>query len=158
MPYAIWTVYGIDDVGGGFYIVTAWIAFDDLIGRRMNNMIKIYIDNLPEKLEKGVAVFLENYGVGYGQGSVTLSVQYSVSDKTGVEGNTIYYKKYVDIFRYLVKWLDAYRAKMELSYFEKRQFDTFGIMLDLSRNAVMHVAGIKKYIQYLAGFGVDRIM
>ena len=121
-------------------------------------MTKIYIENLPESLENGVRIFLKKYDAMYGQGEVTLKLQMSANDKVGLEGNIIYYKKYVDIFRYLVKWIHAYRAGKQLSYFEKRQFHTFGIMLDFSRNAIMHVQGVKEYINYLAGFGADRIL
>jgi len=120
--------------------------------------MKVYIENLPEKLKKGAEIFCRRYGVEYAVGGKTLKVQLSLDDKISVSGDTIFYKKEVDIFRLLCKWIEAKKKGGSLSLTETRKFETFGVMLDLSRNEVMHVGGICEYITYMAGFGADRIM
>lgn len=120
--------------------------------------MKLYIENLPPKLNGSIKTFCEKYGVEYAPEGVNIRVQQSLNDNIGYRDTTVFYKKEADIFRLLVKWIHAYKNEAELSLTEKRQFDTFGIMLDFSRNEIMHVDGLKKYIMYAAGFGVDRIL
>lgn len=120
--------------------------------------MKLFIENLPEKLVSGAELFCARYDVEYGEGGEILKVCLSLNDEISVNGNTIFYKKEVDIFRLLAKWISAKKKGEVLSLTETRQFDTFGVMLDLSRNEVMHVGGLKEYIASMAGFGADRIM
>lgn len=41
---------------------------------------------------------------------------------------------------------------------EKRKFDSCGIMLDVSRNAVMKTEAVKEYIKYMAKMGLNMLM
>ena len=41
---------------------------------------------------------------------------------------------------------------------KKQNFDTFGVMIDMSRDAVMTVPALKKYITYLAKMGYNTLM
>ena len=41
---------------------------------------------------------------------------------------------------------------------EKRKFDSCGIMLDVSRNAVMKTEAVKEYIKYMAKMGINMLM
>ncbi len=48
--------------------------------------------------------------------------------------------------------------KGSFSVEEKPAFETLGIMLDCSRNAVMKPSAVKKYIEYMAALGFNRLM
>lgn len=120
--------------------------------------MNFYIENLPERLKTHIVSFSKRYGAEYSVDGQKLNVQLSLNDEIGFNENTLFYIKEVDIFRLLVKWIHATKTKKGLIYSEKRRFETFGIMLDFSRNEVMHLDGIKEYLNYIAGFGVDRIL
>ncbi|MBQ8345397.1 MAG: family 20 glycosylhydrolase, partial [Clostridia bacterium] len=49
-------------------------------------------------------------------------------------------------------------GKKEVSIRQTANFDTCGVMLDMSFGSVTHVAGVKKYLDYMALFGMNMLM
>ena len=55
--------------------------------------MKLYIENLPQKLTQGVSLFCARYSVLYEKGGEELKVHLSLNDEISVCENTIFYKK-----------------------------------------------------------------
>ena len=49
-------------------------------------------------------------------------------------------------------------GKKEISIKQTAAFDTCGVMLDMSFGSVTKVAGVKKYLDYMALFGMNMLM
>lgn len=120
-------------------------------------MVKFCFDNLPLEMNPGIEEVCKRYDALYSSDGIRINLTKS-DGVTGIDADTIIYKNKTDIIRYLVKWINGEKSGKKLTLREERPFDTFGVMVDFSRNAVMHVEGLKDYIFYLACFGVDKIL
>lgn len=69
---------------------------------------------------------------------------------------TIYYQEKAHLFRGLTLWLA--RNEEEFTYEEIPNFEKIGPMLDLSRNAVMTVPRLKRFITLCSKMGLNTVM
>ncbi|MBQ8351055.1 MAG: beta-N-acetylhexosaminidase [Clostridia bacterium] len=72
------------------------------------------------------------------------------------KGLTLTYKTPVDLARGLVL-AKQYGSNRSYTYEEKCAFDTFGIMIDCSRNAILTVDGLKRVLRLLALMGYNMV-
>jgi hexosaminidase len=69
---------------------------------------------------------------------------------------TIYYKEIPHLFRGLTQWCN--RIGENFSLVEAPQFESIGPMIDLSRNAVMSIPALKRFITLCSKMGLNSIM
>ena len=53
---------------------------------------------------------------------------------------------------------NAYQPKETTMNKKMKHFDTFGVMIDMSRNAVMHLDGLKRFLTLLSKMGYNCVM
>lgn len=70
----------------------------------------------------------------------------------------IKYSIFPELFRGLAICAGQLRSGQQKSVIETRQFETCGVMFDVSRNAVMTVDTAKDFIEYLAVMGLNMMM
>ncbi|MEH7179709.1 beta-N-acetylhexosaminidase [Neobacillus vireti] len=79
-----------------------------------------------------------------------------VSNKGG-KGEIIYQEK-IHFFRAIGLWLENYRKNGEFELKEHPQFQTSGVMLDVSRNAVLKVEEVNGLLRKMAVMGLNVVM
>lgn len=115
--------------------------------------MKFYI---PDDLKKGVEIIADKYF-----SEKNISVKAVQSEKIGVELKnseaTIFYDKKITFFREFGIFAEKIRTENNFFVYEERQFENCGVMLDLSRNGVMKVESVKRYIEYMAIMGLNML-
>lgn len=115
--------------------------------------IQFDISHLPVDFIMGLNELREDYKISL-QGETVLTVKKGIAGfRKTVNGYEITYAKECEFYREFVKLLNG-----ETDMQEKRIFDTMGLMLDCSRNAVLTVNTAKKYIRLAACMGYDTLM
>ncbi|ALC91381.1 glycoside hydrolase [Bacillus sp. FJAT-18017] len=79
-----------------------------------------------------------------------------VSNKNGK--GEIYFQEKIHFFRAIGLWLEHYNKTGEFEHTEQPQFQTSGVMLDASRNAVLKVDEIKVLLNKMAVMGLNVVM
>ena len=123
--------------------------------------MKIYFDNLPEKLLEGVGELGHiDIRITEGEGLKIMviqapgPIQASLKDGQG----TIRYQEKIHFFRALGVFLEQARERDRFELTEEPRFDFNGTMLDVSRNGVLKVPVIKQFIRYMALMGLNGLM
>ncbi|MCH1624501.1 beta-N-acetylhexosaminidase [Fredinandcohnia quinoae] len=70
----------------------------------------------------------------------------------------IIFEKRIHFFRALGLWLQNFEKKKEFNLIEEPQFETSGAMVDVSRNAVLTVEGIKMLLRKMSVMGLNMLM
>lgn len=70
----------------------------------------------------------------------------------------IFYNEKNDFFRALSFAVDSLKNKKIINKEQKSSFEKCGIMLDVSRNAVLKLDSIKSFIRYMARMGLNQLM
>lgn len=110
------------------------------------------------KIICAVDIILDNYRGQYDP-NIKLNIQKGESFFVSLKADiaTVQYSKKVEVFRGLgILFENCKNGDFEKS--EKNKFDTVGAMIDASRNGVMTVESIKKFIRYMAVMGLNRLM
>lgn len=113
-------------------------------------------------LEKGIEIFKEKFSFTTGDDGFPVEViktdetKLEASFKAG-EGKIVYNEKF-HFFRALTLFLEGISYVEPFEINEEPQFNLVGPMFDVSRNAVLTVDSIKKYIYYLAAMGINMMM
>jgi hexosaminidase len=122
--------------------------------------MKLNLINLDEDLIKGVNYLKETLNFETGDDGVPVIVskggEISVSMSNGV-GKIVFSEKH-HFFRALGLFLENLKESGDFSVKETAKFSTMGIMLDASRNGVMKIDSIKKYLRYMAVMGMNMLM
>ncbi|MFS0823271.1 beta-N-acetylhexosaminidase [Bacillus sp. 1P02SD] len=79
-----------------------------------------------------------------------------VSNKDG-KGN-IFYQEKIHFYRAMGVWLENYRKTGDFELTEQPNFQTSGVMLDVSRNAVLKVDEVQGLLRKLAIMGLNVVM
>ncbi|WP_461224880.1 family 20 glycosylhydrolase [Lacticaseibacillus suihuaensis] len=112
---------------------------------------------LPEELKQGVTALIEDCQLGELEAPVAVTVTHAddlvVSYRGGVAH--IGYPFPSAFFRGLTALASAVRAGRDLDLVEHPQFDTTGIMIDMSRNATLSPAGLRRLINLSARLGLN---
>ncbi|WP_257793768.1 beta-N-acetylhexosaminidase [Lacticaseibacillus kribbianus] len=112
---------------------------------------------LPEELKQGVTALIEDCQLGELTEAVEVSVTHAdvlVVTRTGATAH-IGYPFPAAFFRGLTCLAAAVRAGRDLNLTEHPQFATTGIMIDMSRNAALSVAGLRRLIRLSARLGLN---
>lgn len=122
--------------------------------------MKLKFENLCDELKPGVEYIKETLRFETGEGGIPVNV--SRGDKIMVslsqgKGQIVYNEKH-HFFRALGLFLENAKKADSFSICEQPNFKTVGVMLDASRNGVMTVESIKKYLRYMAVMGMNMLM
>ncbi|MEH7387526.1 beta-N-acetylhexosaminidase [Bacillus sp. JJ1521] len=79
-----------------------------------------------------------------------------VSNKDGK--GEIFYQEKIHFYRAIGVWLENYRKKGDFELTEEPNFYTSGVMLDVSRNAVLKVEEVQGFLRKLAVMGLNVVM
>ncbi len=115
---------------------------------------------MSDELKQGVEVFAKRLGFSMGTEGITVEVTREVGPlRVSYDGETaqIKYENKSCFFRALGLLVENMGDK-PFSISETPQFDTGGIMLDMSRNGVLTTCNIKDFIYYMAVMGLNMLM
>ena len=73
-------------------------------------------------------------------------------------GGEIYFQERIHFFRALGLWLQEFKENQEFYVSEDPHFKTNGVMVDVSRNAVMTVEGIQTLLRKMSLMGLNVVM
>ncbi|WP_062354721.1 beta-N-acetylhexosaminidase [Bacillus kwashiorkori] len=99
-----------------------------------------------------IEVCLEGYPI-----EVTKNAGPIVVRNNGEKGE-IHFEEPIHFFRALGLWLENYQIKREFDITETPQFTMSGVMLDASRNAVLHTNSVKTLLRKMAIMGLNVLM
>ncbi|WP_059173871.1 beta-N-acetylhexosaminidase [Bacillus sp. FJAT-27445] len=80
----------------------------------------------------------------------------NISNKGG--RGEIFYQEKIHFFRAIGLWLELYNKNGEFERTEQPQFQTSGVMLDASRNAVLKVEEVKGLLRKMGRMGLNVVM
>ncbi|WP_129723763.1 beta-N-acetylhexosaminidase [Xylanivirga thermophila] len=117
--------------------------------------------NLAE-LKKGIDIFAKEFNFEIGDNGFPVEVVKTAENKLGASfqdgKGKIFYRDKIHFFRALGLFLEGMEGAEPFEITEEPQFHLVGPMLDVSRNAVLTVDSIKKYINKLAVMGLNSMM
>ncbi|MGZ4162166.1 MAG: beta-N-acetylhexosaminidase, partial [Neobacillus sp.] len=112
-------------------------------------------------LEQGIEIICEELGIERsGEGFPILVKQMAGPLKVSCRQNSgeISFQEKIHFFRALGLWLQEFKERDEFQLSEKPHFKTNGVMVDVSRNAVMTVEGIQTLLRKMALMGLNLVM
>lgn len=112
-------------------------------------------------LMAGIDIFKEEFKFSTGEDGIPVEVEggfnnIEVSFENG--RGKIHYREKIHFFRGLVSLLQGLEQGGDFKTVEEIQFDTVGPMFDVSRNRVLTVESIKKYLIKMAAMGINMMM
>jgi hexosaminidase len=123
--------------------------------------LKIQFTGLDPSLEKGLDDICRQLGIERGEPGHRISVKRRngpiIIESDGANGK-IYYQEPVHFFRALGLWVQYHREKGAFQVVEYPRFKMNGVMVDMSRNAVMNKESIQKLIRIMALMGLNVLM
>ncbi|MDN6290695.1 MAG: beta-N-acetylhexosaminidase [Alkalibacterium sp.] len=126
-------------------------------------MIKLKLYGDLDKVKPGVENLKETLRFSLSDEGIPLELEYApnstellISFKNGK--GYIKYSTQNNFFRQLSRWLAFYNSDESFYKEEKNYFNKTGTMIDVSRNAVLNVKGVKKMLTYMATFGMNQAM
>lgn len=123
--------------------------------------MKLHFTGDLDGLSKGLEILSKTFNFEVSDNGINVSVEKrpgAVEVSTFNNTVKIGYEEKVHFFRALGQMIQGLRKGAEFSIKEEPQFTMNGVMLDVSRNAVMKVSAIKKYIDSMAIMGLNMIM
>lgn len=113
-------------------------------------------------LEEGIAVLGKKYGFEVTADGIPVEVELSgdpvLEARLDKGQGHIKCSRKIHFFRALGLFVEALRKSESFSIVEEPQFTMNGMMLDVSRNAVMQVESIKRFIEQMAVMGLNLLM
>ena len=121
--------------------------------------MNIQILNIPKEVEAGLPRAAKTLGVELSGSGIPVSVAKgdTISVKGNANGAAIVYKEKIHFFRAFGLLVEALRKGGDFEVNEKIIFDTAGVMPDLSRDAVMSVDGLCRFMDYMAVMGLNML-
>ena len=120
--------------------------------------MKINLLSFDKELEKPVEIISKKLGVELGEG---IDVIVEKSDKLNIcydgEKGKICYITKASFFRMFTLFVKKIKSDGTFDYSEEILIDKCGVMLDMSRNAVMSKAGLTEYFTYMAMMGLNMV-
>ncbi|SFJ51576.1 Glycosyl hydrolase family 20, catalytic domain [Halobacillus dabanensis] len=112
-------------------------------------------------LETGLSILCEELGIDVHNNGLPIQIiqhngPIEISCEDG-EGQ-IKYEKPIHFFRALGLWVEAYQAHQTFFKREFPQFEMNGVMIDVSRNAVLKVDQLHLILRKMAWMGLDTVM
>jgi len=116
-----------------------------------------------KQYEWGISELLKDFGKGLARDGVVIDFVKDEGDKVSLnfdgKNAVITGSKPVHFYRGFASLLDAIRkGNTSVTINEKSHFELFGNMIDCSRNSVLTVESVKKYIRFLAACGMNMMM
>ncbi|SFC09085.1 Glycosyl hydrolase family 20, catalytic domain [Alkalibacterium subtropicum] len=126
-------------------------------------MLQLHFKGEIEGLEKGIDYFKDEFGFEISSDGVVIQLQHDPSSAalaTGFDGSegTIRYTTRNSFFRQLSRWLAFYEKETSFYKEETISFNKVGTMIDVSRNAVLHLDGAKELLRHMAKMGFNQAM
>ena len=122
--------------------------------------MKLNFINLPSEFIKGSERAAKKLGVSLTDGGAKVLVE--KGDKIGVikkgDSVTLYYKEKIHFFRAFGLLVESLSAGGDFEIEEKINFDTTGVMPDLSNHAPMSVSGLEKFMDNIAIMGINMML
>lgn len=114
-----------------------------------------------EEISGGIGFICEGMGFKQGEGECEIEIkkreQGFFVDSNGKKA-LLEYSRPVDFFRALSFCVDSFRNNKPVSIEQKPSFDTCGIMIDVSRRAVLRVETVKDIMRRMARMGLNQLM
>ncbi len=118
-----------------------------------------------KQYQEGIQELLTSYSPSKVNLTITLEVIFTSNNQLSVNFDgttaTFYCKEKIHFYLCFMLLLQKLNNSFELKPFAITRevfFDSFGVMLDCSRNAVLTVDSIKRYIRFLASVGMNVLM
>lgn len=114
-----------------------------------------------KELEHGMDILSAHLGFERSEDGLPVDVKRSEGSLTASfdsQTGTISYHRKIHFFRALGLFIEALSQKNSFKISEEPQFDSNGIMLDVSRNAVLRVDSLKWILEKMALMGLNQIM
>lgn len=120
----------------------------------------IQFNNLPEELQDGVERLKKVLNFETGEEGIPVNVRQGDEICVSLEGGagSITYAAKNQFFRALGLFIENALSKKAFEVKETARYDSFGVMIDASRNGVMSVEAIMECINYLAVMGYSFLM
>ena len=115
-----------------------------------------FIGDITEVLD-GVRILCDDLGLELAEDGYPIEVV-NRQGPLVVTNNQIVFDKKIHFFRGLGLWLQHMESNNEFHLTEEPQFETSGAMIDVSRNAVLTVDGIKMLLRKMAVMGLNMAM
>ncbi|HHW47518.1 MAG TPA: beta-N-acetylhexosaminidase [Clostridiaceae bacterium] len=123
--------------------------------------MKVWFDGDIESLKRGIEVFSEELMYQISPGEISVHVEHRPGNIEVIfeKGKGIIrYQEKVHFFRALGLLFQEMKKRQSFSIIEEPQFDMNGIMVDVSRNAVLRVDSIKTILKKMAIMGLNMLM
>ncbi len=123
--------------------------------------MKLFLQGETEEIISGTRLLAHAMGFEIGEGDKIIYVskcEKGFSVKTGDKSAQIMYHTPTDFLRALSIATDAFRKKISVLLTQQPNFENCGIMLDVSRGAVIKVSRVKEIIGFIARMGFNCIM
>ncbi len=124
-------------------------------------MLKLYFEGNTEDLIDGIEIFARQLGYEISADGIKVQVEKSIGNievTSNQAGIKIKYNEKIHFFRALGLLVEALQEKREYNIIEEPQFSMNGPMIDVSRNAVLTVESIKKFLRTSALMGLNMMM
>ncbi|KQX46641.1 beta-N-acetylhexosaminidase [Paenibacillus sp. Root444D2] len=124
--------------------------------------MKLHLEGDLQGLEAGLSVVSMELGCTLRPDG--LVIQVVRSDDNQLEAGFkdgkgwIRYKEPIHFFRAFGLWIQHYESRTNFHLTEHIQFDTNGVMVDVSRNAVLTVGSVETMLRKMALMGLNRLM
>nr|WP_304214285.1 beta-N-acetylhexosaminidase [Fredinandcohnia onubensis] len=110
---------------------------------------------------KGLDLLTDDLGIELNEKGYPITViqregPIKVSNKDGK--GEIYYQEKIHFYRAMGVWLENYQKSGEFEITEQPHFQTSGVMLDVSRNAVLKVDEVQAFLRKLSIMGLNVVM
>ncbi|ETI67512.1 beta-N-acetylhexosaminidase [Neobacillus vireti] len=123
--------------------------------------MKIHFSGDIEGLEQGLTIICHELNIERGEDGFPIDIkQMNGPLKVSCQQNRgeIYFQEKIHFFRALGLWLQEFEENNEFNLSEVPHFKTNGVMVDVSRNAVMTVDGIQNLLKKMALMGLNIVM
>jgi len=123
--------------------------------------MRVWFDGEIEPLRKGIEVFSEELKYQLSPNGISVYVEQRPGNIEVVFENgrgVIRYQEKVHFFRALGLLIQEMERRQSFSIIEEPQFDMNGIMVDVSRNAVLRMDSIKTILKKMAVMGLNMMM
>ena len=123
--------------------------------------MKINFKGFVNEIIKGTQILSENLGYEISDNGMIINISKCEKGfELSVKNNAaeIRYERLNDFFRALAITVDTLKKGEEKELSQSYNFDTCGIMIDVSRRAVLKPETVKKFMRYMSLMGLNRLM
>jgi len=123
--------------------------------------MKIFLQGDIDSILPGLQLLLEEFHIELTEEGYPIQVtkrEGPIKIKNHAGKGKIFYQETNHFFRAVGLWLENYKKKEEFEIIEHPQFQTSGVMIDVSRNAVFKVDEMKAFLRKMALMGLNMAM